>query len=93
MASQLNVALVYVGHWCAWSNLLTFIHGSLYNRALADVRSTGAGINWLYRTLLFRLQLNWVTIGRASIARAAHAFSAEIKYQHSNGLNVKRVHI
>ena len=38
----------YVGHWCGWLIFWDAIHGCFYQQALADVRSTGAGIKCLY---------------------------------------------
>ena len=37
-----------MGHWCAWLIFWHIIHGYLYNLALVDVRSTGAGIKCLH---------------------------------------------
>ena len=37
----------YMGHWCPWF-IFDIIYGCLYNQELADVRSTGAGIKYLY---------------------------------------------
>ena len=53
MTLQLNVALIvkvreYVGHWCAWLTFSHVFHWRLYNQALADVRSSSAGIKCLY---------------------------------------------
>ena len=51
MTLQLNVAFIrkgVLGHWCAWLILWRVIGGCLYNQALADVRSTGAGSKCLY---------------------------------------------
>ena len=46
MTSQLNVALIhnYMGHNVLGLFSGHVVHGCLYNQALADVRSTGAGI-------------------------------------------------
>ena len=56
MTSQLNVALIH--KLCGSLMCLAYflhvhdIHGCLYNQALADVRSTGAGV----RTVLLKKQ-------------------------------------
>ena len=38
----------YVGHWCRSYFFGNVIHGCLYNQAMTDIRSTGAGIKCLY---------------------------------------------
>ena len=39
---------IYVGHCCAWLIFRHVIHVCVYNQALADARSTDAGIKCLY---------------------------------------------
>ena len=47
MTSQLNVALIRMLRG-SLTSVIFFIHGYLYNQALADVRSIGAGIEFLH---------------------------------------------
>ena len=58
MTSQLNVVLIstLLSHWFAWIIVWHVINMLLHNQALADVRSTGAGIKYLYCT-------HWPTLG------------------------------
>ena len=53
----------YVGHWCFWVIFWDVIHRCLYNQALADDRSTGAGLKCLYcRDIGEANMINWLVI-------------------------------
>ena len=67
---QLNVTLIHTlrGSLMCLSYLnWNVIHGCLYNQAMAGVRSTGAGIKWLYCTSTnFRLRSSTTGLGDLS---------------------------